>query len=206
MNNLHTNMQSKEFALKTVLDNENKRFDRAQKELQTLKRKAINLGQARDAIHVVSKKTQEVLEYNLNEIVTKAMSTVFDDPYEVNIEFVTKRNKTEAEIWFVRGGKKYDPLTSTGGGAVDVAAFSIKLALWSLKAKKTRKCLIFDEPFKNVNDPSRELHIRLSEMVADLCDELGIQIIMVSLEGEMLDNCDQSIKVEKRNGKSEVAI
>ena len=116
-----------------------------------------------------------------------------------------KRNKTEAEIWFVRGGAKYSPLASTGGGAVDVAAFSIKLALWSLKAKKTRKCLIFDEPFKNVNDPSRELHERLSEMVADLCEELGIQIIMVSLESEMVDNSDNAVQIKKKGGRSVIS-
>ncbi len=202
---LHDKMNAKALSISDVLRLETEELKREKQNLSDLKRNEINLEQARETIQIVSRKTQEVLEYNLNEIVTKAMSTVFDDPYEVKIEFVAKRNKTEAEIWFVRGGAKYSPLASTGGGAVDVAAFSIKLALWSLKAKKTRKCLIFDEPFKNVNDPSRELHERLSEMVADLCEELGIQIIMVSLESEMVDNSDNAVQIKKKGGRSVIS-
>lgn len=176
------------------------------KKLIRLKRESIRLEQARESIHIVAKQTQEILEYNLNDIVSKAMETVFDDPYEVKIEFVVKRNKTEAEIWFVRNNIKYDPLQSTGGGTVDVAAFAIKLALWSLKAKRTRKTLIFDEPFRNVNDPSRELHSRLSEMTKEICKSLGVQIIMVSLEDEMIDSADKTIRLKKIDNKSTMEV
>lgn len=193
-------------AMLTLRDSQKEKLSQYKNDYSQLKRKAIKLEQARDSIHIVAKNTQEILEYNLNSIVSEAMETVFDDPYEVKIEFVVKRNKTEADIHFVRRGMKYEPLTSSGGGTIDVSAFAIKLALWSLKAKKTRKCLIFDEPFKNVNDPSRVLHQRLSEMVANICEDLGVQIIMVSLEEEMIDNCNRSINIIKKDDKSQALV
>lgn len=190
----------------SLRDSESQKLKEYRDQHSQLKRKTIRLTQARESIHIVAKSTQEILEYNLNNIVSEAMETVFDDPYEVKIEFVVKRNKTEAEIHFVRRGIKYQPLTSSGGGTIDVSAFAIKLALWSLKAKKTRKCLIFDEPFKNVNDPSRTLHRRLSEMVANICEDLDVQIIMVSLEEEMIDNCDRAIHINKKSDKSQATV
>jgi DNA repair exonuclease SbcCD ATPase subunit len=199
-------LRRKYVAMVALRDSQKRKLDQYKDEHSQFKRKAIRLEQARDSIHIVAKNTQEILEYNLNSIVSEAMETVFDDPYEVKIEFVVKRNKTEADIHFVRRGMKYEPLTSSGGGTIDVSAFAIKLALWSLKAKKTRKCLIFDEPFKNVNDPSRTLHQRLSEMVSNICEDLGVQIIMVSLEEEMIDNCDRSVHITKKDDESQAVV
>ena len=72
---------------------------------------------------------------------------VFDDPYTLRVEFVEKRGKTECELWFAQTKEEeeegnedgergrevlIDPLAGSGGGPVDVAAFALRIAIWSL--------------------------------------------------------------------------
>lgn len=134
---------------------------------------------ARTILQEVALKTQQQLSYNISGIASMALETVFDTPYELQLEFVERRNKTECDIYFVRDGLKIDPF-SGGGGAIDIASFALRVALWSMADPKPRPTLILDEPFKHLK--GENANRKVLEMVSKISKKLGIQIIMVSDE------------------------
>ena len=134
---------------------------------------------AKGVIRQVGLKTQQQLSYNISEITSMALNTVLDSPYNLELEFVERRNKTECDIYFVRDGVRIEPY-SGGGGAIDIAAFALRIASWSMQYPRTRNVLILDEPFKHLK--GEETNKRMLEMVQQISKKLGIQIIMVSDE------------------------
>lgn len=184
--------------LRTLFDRETFRREMAETSLRNLskKRKTLQkeLREYQTALTIVQRiatMTQQELEYRVSQLASLVMGAIFDDPYRVDVQFVVRRGRTEADIYFERDGKKIPPMMCTGGGAVDVASFSLQLTEWSLSNPKMRNTFIMDEPFKNINDLSRTLHKRTASAVKEVCDKLGIQIIMVSLIPEMDEYRDE---------------
>jgi len=136
--------------------------------------------QAREIIREVGLKTQQQLQLNISDITSLALEAVFDDPYKLEVEFVQRRNKTECDLYFVRDGYKTDPIGESGVGAVDVTAFALRIACWSMQEPKSRNVFILDEPFKHLK--GIEDNTRALEMVRKISEKLKIQIIMISDE------------------------
>ena len=134
---------------------------------------------SKEVIKQVGLKTQQQLSYNISEITSMALDAVFDDPYELELEFVERRNKTECDIYFVRDGIRIDPF-SGGGGAIDIAAFALRVASWSMQTPRSRNVLVLDEPFKHLK--GEQANRKMLDMVSELSSRLKIQIIMVSDE------------------------
>ncbi len=134
---------------------------------------------AREVIKKVGLETQQQLSFNISEVTSMALNAVLDKPYELEVEFVEKRNKTECELWFARNGDLIKPYDA-GGGALDVAAFALRAASWSMQFPRTRNVLILDEPFKHLKE--EESNRKVLEMVREISSKLGLQIIMVSDE------------------------
>ena len=169
--------------------------------LKKLKQEEIDTEQAGTIIQEVAKLTQEQLQYHISELVTLALASVFDNPYEFEVEFVIKRKQTEVNLWFVRNGKKTHPLSASGGGAVDVAALALRVSLWALKNPNSRNVMILDEPFKNL---SRRYLPKAGEMIKMLSSKVGIQIIMVAHPIELVEAADNVITVTIDNGASQI--
>jgi DNA repair exonuclease SbcCD ATPase subunit len=148
--------------------------------------------EARAVIQIVSEQTQAELQYHVSEIVSLALAAVFDDPYKLLLEFTQRRNKVEADLWFVRGDEKIKPMEAAGGGAVDVAAFALRVAMWSLKRPKSRGTLILDEPLRFL---SRDLMPKAAVMLSEVSKKLNLQIIMVSHSPELIEGADKYFEV-----------
>lgn len=158
--------------------------------------------QAREVIQIVALKTQEKLSYHISEITSLALNTVFQDPYALTAEFVQRRNKTECDLYFVRNEEKVDPLSASGGGAVDVAAFALRVASWSMQRPRSRNTLVLDEPFRYL---SANLLPLAGEMLKQISERLKLQIIMVSHCEELIDAADKVFQVTIKKGKSTVS-
>jgi ABC-type Mn2+/Zn2+ transport system ATPase subunit len=148
-------------------------------------------------IEVVVKKTQdaqEILQYlaqavqqqahqKISEVVSLCLSAVFgEDAYQFGIEFQRKRGKTEAVLKFKRGDLAADPLSATGGGVVDVAAFALRISCLMLHCPRLSRVVILDEPFKFVSVQYRE---KVRTMLEELAVDLKIQIIQVTHSEEL---------------------
>lgn len=171
-------------------------------QVQELKRDLTNTEQAQVIAQTIAQQTQQQLEYSISNIVTLALGAVFEEAYEFKIEFVQKRNKTEAEITFIRGDSRVDPMDAAGGGAVDIAAFALRVALWKLAgAGQLINTLILDEPFRFL---SRELQPRAGSMLKLLSDKLGLQFIVVTHNQDLIEAADKVFEVKNKRGVSHV--
>lgn len=166
-----------------------------------LRQEAVHADEARAVIQAVAQATQRELEYHVSEITSLALSAVFDNPYRLVLEFVQRRNRTEADIWFERDGQRCRPIDSAGGGAVDVAALALRVAMWSLRRPRSRATLILDEPLKML---SRNLMPKAAAMIGEISRRLKLQVIMVSHAAELIEAADRYFVVEMRKGVSHV--
>jgi len=158
--------------------------------------------EAQTIIQNVAQITQKELEYHVGELVTLAMAAVFEDPYALDVEFVQRRGRTETDLWFSRDGSQVDPMTASGGGAVDVASFALRVALWSLAPKRTRPTLVMDEPLKWLK--GGELPEKGARMIKEISERLGLQIIMISHIPDQIEGADRRIGVSMRSGVSQL--
>lgn len=174
--------------------------------LRRLRRKASIAEQAQNIVRVVALETQRQLEYRITQTVSAAEEAVFGlEGYELAVEFVERRGKTECDLHFTRDGHDIDPLSGAGLGAVDVAAFALRIACWSMMRTQS-PVFILDESFKHLKGVSANR--RSIEMVKEVSDELGLQIIMISDERAPIEDiqsgADRVFRVGIKNGISSI--
>lgn len=177
--------------------------ERAKQRIKELVREVACCEEAQATIQLVAQRTQEELEYHISELVTLAMAAVFEDPYELEVEFVQRRGRTEADIWFKRRGEKVHPLMASGGGAVDVASFALRVALWQLARPRSRSTLMLDEPLHWLK--GGELPRKGALMIKEISEKLEIQVIMISHIPDQIEGADKQIEMTLRNDVSQIA-
>ena len=147
--------------------------------------------EAQRIIQTIASTIQEQAHHKIASVVSRCLNSIFDEPYSFKIIFERKRGKTEARLVFVRGDLELDPLTASGGGVVDIAAFALRLACLVLSLPQKRKTLILDEPFKFL---SKEYRPRVKQMLEVLSQEMGVQFIMVTHIPEL--ECGKLIEIK----------
>lgn len=165
------------------------------------KRELHRYEQAREIIRAVGLQTQSQLSYHIGDITTLALESIFPDAYEVVAEFVQRRNRTECDLYFQRDEMKIDPLMAAGGGVVDVASFALRAASWSMQFPRSRNTLFLDEPFKHL---SASLLPLASEMLKQISQKLGMQIIFITHSEELAIMADRTITVSINKGCSTI--
>lgn len=172
------------------------------KALAAAKSAAEDCRAAQVLIQQISKAVQARLQAHVSHVVTAALRAVFPAGYEAKLEFVLRRGRTEAEFSFMRDGHPIDPMTESGGGPVDVAAFALRVAMWRLSDPAvTRNTLLLDEPFRFV---SREYREAVAEMISTVSRELKLQILMVTHDPVLVGKADRVFHVEMKDGASHV--
>lgn len=157
--------------------------------------------QAKEIIREVGLKTQEQLSFHISDIASLALDSVFDNPYKLEVEFVQRRNKTECDLYFVRDEEKMDPLSASGGGAVDVTAFALRIASWSMNQPHTRPVIILDEPLRFL---SVDLQERASTMIKEISKKLGLQFIIITHESTLATYADKVFETKIRRGVTKI--
>ena len=159
-----------------------------------------NAKKARAILQMVAKQTQTHLQDHFSKLVTMALDSVFDNPYKFVVEFEEKRGRTECKLLFERDGYKIDPLSSSGGGPIDIACFALRIAF--LIMGTNRRIIILDEPFKNLRST---LHEAAGNMIRHLAKELNIQFIIITHLDSIVQTGDRIIELENVNGISKIA-
>jgi len=133
---------------------------------------------AQEIIQLVAQAVQQQAHEKISSVVTRCLKAVFgDEAYEFKIEFERKRGRTEAKLLFTRQGLAVDPLTASGGGVVDVAAFALRVACLMLHRPRLSKFICLDEPFRFV---SLDYQPQVRSMLEQLARDLKLQIVFVS--------------------------
>jgi len=168
------------------------------------KKLSIDFIDAEMALHVITlvgRQTQEKLSFRIESLVTAALEYVFDNPYQFKVEFTTKNNRTQCELYFERDGFKADPIGDTGGSVLDIASLALRLAMWSLQTDRGSPVFILDEVTKHISVDLRE---KASEFMAEMCRRLGIQIVAVSHDESVIESSDNVIRVVKDGQYSKI--
>jgi len=163
---------------------------------------------AREIVRKVGLATQSQLQYHISDITSLALEAVFPNPYELKVEFVERRNKTECDLKFIRDENEITPLSEGGLGAADVASFALRVASWSMLRPRTCNTVILDEPFKHLK--GEQANLKVLQMINEISRKLKIQIIMVSDERisreDIIDSADRVFEVSIKNRKSKVEV
>lgn len=154
---------------------------------------------AQALIQNTAQETQEQLKFHIQGLVSSAINAVFPDSYDFRCDFVVKRGSTEGDIYLLKNGERVDPMDSTGGGVVDIVAFALRLVAWSIG--KSDNVIIFDEPFKFLSVGLRPL---AGELLRTLSKQLGIQLIYVTHDPELVNVADRIFEVSQSDGISKV--
>lgn len=133
--------------------------------------------EAQHLIQAVAQSVQRRAHKKIASIVSHCLEAVFQEPYKFEIVFERKRGRTEARLIFKRGELEVDPLTASGGGVVDIAAFALRLACLTLSQPRGRRLLVLDEPFRFV---SAEYRPRVVDLLEALSTDLDVQFILVT--------------------------
>ena len=161
--------------------------------LHSLKQQEVNVRKARAILVEVGKSTQEHLSNKIEDVLTKALRTIFDRPFDFVVRFVEKRNKSECELLIREGDSEFIPKDDMGVGVIDVTGFLLRIVLWSMRKNKTRRLFIYDEPLKAIGHD--ELMYRTGELIKELAKKLGIQVIIVTHEEELIQLADKAYLV-----------
>lgn len=185
---------------RNILEN---RLNLAVTELESNELTVLNCSKARAIIQVVAKETQETVEERISNLVSLALSSVFPDPYEFKLRFVLRRNKTEADLIFIKRGNEGNPIDVGGGGVLDVTSFALRVAVWSIKP--TNNVFIQDEPFHFL---SRNLQAKCSQMIKMINQKVingkRLQFIIVSHIPEITESADRVFNIINKNGISNI--
>lgn len=154
---------------------------------------------AREVIREVGLKTQQQLQFHISDIASLALEAVFPDPYQLKVDFVQRRNKTECDLIFVRDENEIDPLEASGLGVVDITSFSLRIAAWSMLHPRIRNVIILDEPFRFVSENYQE---KASAMIKEVSDKLGIQFIINTHVEALATSADRVFEIGKKRNKS----
>lgn len=142
---------------------------------------------------------QDNLAAKLSGIVTKAISTVFEEPIEFVVQFVERRGVSECDLSLKIGEDYYDILNEQGGGVADVCSMCLQMAF--IMMSQVKRVLVIDEPARHMDVVAQE---RFIAVLKQLCQELKFTIIMVTHSQAFSDNADKVFTVTKKVGVSYV--
>lgn len=177
---------------KAIRDSQLAERETRQASLEALDVRIDSLTKAREVIMLVGKNTQQALEYRISSMVSLALATVFDNPYEFKVRFIERRNTVEVDFVLVRDDKEYDILDGTGGGVGDVVSFALRVADWRLRGG--RPTIILDEQFRNVWPAGQP---KVSALLKRMSHDLGLQIVLVSHQNKVNEAADTTFAVEE---------
>ena len=153
----------------------------------------------RDIARKAAGLVQDNLAAKLSGIVTKAISTVFEEPIEFVVQFVERRGVSECDLSLKIGEDYYDILNEQGGGVADVCSMCLQMAF--IMMSQVNRVLVIDEPARHMDVVAQE---RFIAVLKQLCQELKFTIIMVTHSQAFSDNADKVFTVTKKGGVSYV--
>ena len=144
----------------------------------------------------VAEEVQSKLSVKINNIVNLGLETCFPE-YTFELQYVPARGKTEVRFVFKKDNDEVDILNQNGGGLVDLACFTLRIAVYALSS--TDNVIVLDEPFRFV---SKSLRPKIAELMETLSEKMNIQFIYVTHIDELSSAADKEFRFRKQNNVS----
>jgi len=130
-------------------------------------------------------------------LVTEALTSIFEKDIKFEIKLYSYRNEPAIDILVIENELEVDPQKSCGGGVNDIISLVLKIIFIYLK--NSNRILILDESLKFL---SRNYLEQASSFIRDISERMNLQIILVSHKPELEVGCDNLITIEKENNRS----
>lgn len=164
------------------------------------KRSELRLKNYNDALVVVKEvglKTQQQIEIHIGNLVTSALDFILpDNSYTFKMTFKERRDQIECDLMLEKDGEILDPVSSVGGGVVDVISFALRMASISILKGTIRPVLLLDEPFKHLSNDKQG---KAAKMLQTLSHKLGVQVIYISQAGFTIINEEKQLLIDVIN-------
>jgi len=163
--------------------------------------------EAQALVQRTANETQEQLRFHLTDLVQHALDSLLPGRYTFHVDFEVQRGKTAASMYLEAEGQIRDPMDECGGTVVQVVAFALRVAAWTLA--RTDNTIILDEPFAAVSADFRPV---CGELLAGLSEKLGIQFIVIASHESggtsyLLDYADRVFNVSRdAEGRSHITM
>lgn len=161
-----------------------------------------------DLVQILLQNTSEFArrqaKERIEEIVTQALTVVFDRDYKFIVELDVKGNQPVAEYYLESGDvitQLKPPDYDRGGGVADVVSVALRLAVGELLG--ITGPLFMDEVGKHI---SQESQPNMAYFLKQYSEQFGRQIILITHNEHLAEMGDNSINITLKNGESHVKI
>jgi DNA repair exonuclease SbcCD ATPase subunit len=166
--------------------------DQSDKNIKSLEQDRNFLEEAQVFLQSIAQETQNQLRIHIKEIVQLCLDTIWEGEIKFDVLFEISRNKTECRLIFIIDGEEVDPMNADGGGLVQIAAFALRIAVWTLGT--TRNTIVLDEPLNALSDNLQPL---AAEILKELSNKLELQFIIVTHRKELTGIADKIFVVNR---------
>lgn len=160
--------------------------------------------EAREIVTEVIRLTQQNFKDRVEPLVEMAIRSVFEKPYEFKLIFEKKRNQLECRPVVIENGVERTPKNDLGGSVVDIISFALRVILWAIEKPRSRNIMLLDEPFKNIGQ--QEELLLAGQVLRDVTDDLGLQLIVVTHSPEFAEIADTVYEVSNDGIESKVKM
>jgi ABC-type branched-subunit amino acid transport system ATPase component len=131
-------------------------------------------------------------------ICSAGLTSVFGEQVQLKLNQVVKARRVEVEISVKTGDLETPIMDARGGGMAAVAGFLLKVTRLLL-TRGARRIIVADEPFSQL---SSDYAPKVAEFLAELCEQTGLQIIMVTHDDAFAEAADRVIRLKTKDGKA----
>jgi len=141
---------------------------------------------------------RDKVKYNIELLVTQALSEIMEEDYKFKINFQISRNMLEADFLIVNkiGNEEieFDPAEDKGGGICDIVSLALRIILLELYYPRIEGPIIFDEVGKHISEEYKD---NVGKFLSTVSKKIGRQIIFVTHEKRFLEYADNVIMIKK---------
>ena len=135
----------------------------------------------------------------LTSMVSRGLTLVLGEPTQFVIRSKQRAGTPSLTFQLEQNGLELDIMEAKGGTLVNLVNFLLRLAVVLAAQPPLRKVLILDEAFAHV---SAEYVPALADLLRQLCDETGVQFILVTHDTAYTDAADIVYEVTQKHGVS----
>jgi len=154
--------------------------------------------QARSIVSEIAQATVGKFLANIEKIISSALTSVFEKPLQLKLDFKEKANRLQCKSIIIDNGYEYDPRYDKGGGMLDILDFAFRIVFWAIERPRRRNLIILDEPFTGLGVKAVEAAImlkHLSKAVSEALKTEPLQIIILTHIIELMQVSDTCYNV-----------
>jgi hypothetical protein len=198
MNTLSAKLQELAAVRKVLQD----KAGRLEKEKEKLKAETEFTKKVQALMQECGNLTLSMISMKISDIVTRAIKSIFPDPYEFQLEFDIKYGRLSAQMVLLRDKQVYYPADDNGDGVLDIIALALRTAVLCLDKRNLRRVMILDEPCGALSVDMQPL---AGKLLRHLHESLGIQFIIIGAHGNAyMDYADKIFNSETFKKPGEV--